>query len=111
MLPADFIICEESGVGAELIQEKIPVSKDMRDYYLPSGKDVYDMVMNDSDDYELIITCSPENIERIYSGINSLGNTPVTEIGRITKVSEGIRLILTDGTKRNILPTGWDHFS
>ncbi|MFC1533874.1 thiamine-monophosphate kinase, partial [Thermodesulfobacteriota bacterium] len=104
-------ICQESGVGAELIQKKLPVSEYMKSISPPQGQDLYDMVMNDSDDYELIVTCSSENIEKVRSIVASVSDTPVTEVGRITEAMEGIKLILTDGSQREIIPTGWDHFS
>jgi thiamine-monophosphate kinase len=103
-------ICEESHVGAELIHEKLPVSEHLKNITPPSGKTIYDLVMGDSDDYELIITCSPENIDDVRSVIGSISDIPVTEVGRIISPSEGIQLILLDGTKKRIHPKGWDHF-
>jgi thiamine-monophosphate kinase len=103
-------ICEESNVGAELFQEKLPVSEYVKEATSRLGKPLYDLVMGDSDDYELIITCAPKNVDRIMRLIASLGDTPVTEVGRIIHVSERMRLILPDGTQQNIVPAGWDHF-
>ncbi|MBW1806146.1 MAG: thiamine-phosphate kinase [Deltaproteobacteria bacterium] len=103
-------ICQGSSVGAELIQEKLPVSDNMRDVIPSIGMDLYDIVMKDSDDYELIVTCLPENADRISSIVEDIGSTSVTEIGRITSVTGGIRLILPDNSQREIIPAGWDHF-
>jgi thiamine-monophosphate kinase len=66
--------------------------------------------MGDSDDYELIITCSPEKIGAIQSVIGSISHTPVTEVGRIVSESEGVQLILPNNTKQKLIPRGWDHF-
>ncbi|MBW1916037.1 MAG: thiamine-phosphate kinase, partial [Deltaproteobacteria bacterium] len=103
-------ICEESDVGAELIQEKLPVSEHLHAIPLSPGQDIYDMVLKDSDDYELIITCPPENVDRIRSVVAALSDVPVTEVGRITGETGNISLIQKDGSKREIIPTGWDHF-
>ncbi|MBW2609438.1 MAG: thiamine-phosphate kinase [Deltaproteobacteria bacterium] len=103
-------ICEESDVSAELIQEKFPVSEHMHGILLPPGQDIYDMVLQDSDDYELIITCPPENADRIRSVVASLSDVPVTAVGTITGETGNIKLIRKDGSKREIIPTGWDHF-
>ncbi|MBW1869750.1 MAG: hypothetical protein JRI73_10780 [Deltaproteobacteria bacterium] len=70
-----------------------------------------DFVLQDSDDYELIITCLPEHVEGICSLITSLSNIPVTEIGAITEESDGIKLVSDDGIFRDITPSGWDHFA
>ena len=68
------------------------------------------MVLKDSDDYELIITCPSEHVEKIRTIITSINNDPVTEVGRMTHASEGIKLVCQDETRRNITPSGWDHF-
>ena len=104
-------ICKESAVGAELIQEKLPISEDLRQAAQKLGQDPYDLVLKDSDDYELIITCSPDNVDQIYRAVSELSDVPVTEVGRITDVPQQIKLILPDGTWSEITPAGWDHFT
>ena len=103
-------ICEESNVGAELIQENLPVSEHMKHFTLPPGKTIYDFVLGDSDDYELIMTCLPENVDHMRSAIKPISDIPVTEVGRIKPASDGIQLILSEHTKQSIIPKGWDHF-
>jgi len=75
------------------------------------GLDPYDLVLKDSDDYELIITCSPDHVDQIYSVVSALSDVAVTEVGRITEVPRQIKLILPDGTWSEITPAGWDHFT
>ena len=104
-------ICKESAVGAELIQEKLPISEELRQAAQELGQDPYDLVLKDSDDYELIITCSPDHVDQIYSAVSALSDVPVTEVGRITDVVRQIKLILPDGTQSGIKPAGWDHFT
>ena len=104
-------ICQDSGVGAELIQEKLPISEHLLQAAPQLGRDPYDLVLQDSDDYELIITCSADHVDRVCSAIAGLSDVPVTEVGRITNAEDGIKLILPDGTKQGIAPAGWDHFA
>jgi thiamine-monophosphate kinase len=104
-------LCEESGVGALLIQEKLPVSDDLIRTSEQQGKDPYQAVLGESDDYELIITCDPENVDRIRNILGSLNQDPVSEVGTITDASDGIRLTLPDGTTQALVPSGWDHFA
>ena len=103
-------ICQESGVGATLVQKRLPISDDLRKAALKEGRDPYDLVLQDSDDYELIITCSPEYVDRIRSAVAAISNVTVTEVGRITDAIGGIKMILPDGDQRAITPDGWDHF-
>jgi thiamine-monophosphate kinase len=102
-------ICEESAVGAEIVREKLPISEHMSAIDLEPGA-LYDMVLNDSDDYELIITCPPENIEMIRSVVTEINNVSVSEIGSITDASKGLKILFPDGSKRNLISHGWDHF-
>ena len=104
-------ICQDSGVGAELIQEKLPISEDLRQAALELKLDPYELFLQDSDDYELIITSSPKNVAKLRSAIASVSEVPVTQVGKITDSVGDIRLILPDGTRQRITPTGWDHFT
>jgi thiamine-monophosphate kinase len=104
-------ICKESAVGAELIQEKLPISEVLRQAAQNLGQDPYDLILKDSDDYELIITCSPDHVDQIFSAVSALSDVPVTEVGRITDMTRQIKLNLPDGTWSEMTPAGWDHFA
>jgi len=102
-------ICEESNVGAEITRNKLPLSEHMRDLINTQGWDIYEMITGESDDYELIITCAPDNKERLGSVIAEISDVPVTEIGNIT-APDGIKIITPDGVRHPVRPVGWDHF-
>ena len=103
-------ICEESGVGAELFKEKFPISEQLREAALRLRGDPYDFFLGDSDDYELIITCRPQDVPRIRSTVSQCCPVLITEVGRITGKASEIFLILPEGTKVPVKPSGWDHF-
>lgn len=103
-------ICDESHVGAEIFREELPLSDSMRREAESSGVDPYDFVLGESDDYELIITCAPENAHLVRSVFNAFENTHLSEVGRIVESSLGIRIINPDSTIERIKPSGWDHF-
>ena len=104
-------LCEESGVGALLFQDKLPLSDELIEACKRLGKDPYNTVLGESDDYELIITCESENVGRIRAILGSLNEEPVSEVGYFTDASDGIRLNLPDGSTQVMTPTGWDHFA
>ncbi len=104
-------ICQESDVGAALIQEKLPVSEDLRKAAVELGQDPLELFLKDSDDYELIITCPPDNEAKVRSAIASVSNVPVSEVGQITDATGNIQLKLPDGSQRRLTPSGWDHFA
>jgi thiamine-monophosphate kinase len=103
-------ICEESGVGAELFQEKIPISEDLRKAAITLHRDPYDFFLGDSDDYELVITCQPKNLALLRSIITRCSPVPLTEVGRITGAAHEMTLVLPDGERRPVKPSSWDHF-
>jgi thiamine-monophosphate kinase len=103
-------ICQESHVGALLIQENFPISDELKKAANHLGIDPYLLFLSESDDYELIITCPPENVSSVCSAIEEVSQTPVHEVGNITDGIEDIQLMWPDGTKKPICPQGWDHF-
>jgi thiamine-monophosphate kinase len=104
-------ICKESGVGARLILEKLPLTELLSEVATQMGRDPVDLVLGESDDYELIITCPVEKVDGIRSAVAAVSEVHVTEVGRITEASQGIKLLQPDGTERAVTPAGWDHFS
>jgi len=104
-------ICMESGVGALLVQEELPVSATLQQTAFIMGCDPLDFVLSDSDDYELLITCAPKHAETVCTLISRSGSTSVKQIGTITSNPNTIELLQPDGTRRPLDPLGWDHFA
>ncbi len=103
-------LCEASGVGAELFKEKLPVSEDLRKAALMLHQDPYDLFLGDSDDYELVITCRPQEVAVLRSVITQCCPVLLTEVGRITDAAGKVTLLLPDGERRPVKASGWDHF-
>lgn len=103
-------ICQESGVGADLKRENLPVSNALRQKAAKDKSDPYKLCVKDSDDYELVVTCHPENAAKVKDVVAEVSTVPVTEIGVITNAAGVLHWILPDGSRERITPTGWDHF-
>jgi thiamine-monophosphate kinase len=58
-------ICEESGTGAEIVEEALPVSGALLWLAQREGLSPQDLVLRDSDDYELLFTCAPRHVEAL----------------------------------------------
>lgn len=101
-------ICEESGVGAEVREEKIPVSDALRDGSRILHREPAEFFLADSDDYELIVTCRPGDVPLLQS-LAARSSVPLTEVGSITG-TPGITLIKKDGTQEMLKTVSWDHF-
>lgn len=103
-------ICEESRVGALLVQEKFPVSNELREAANILKQAPHEFFLRDSDDYQLIITCRPKDVERVRSAIALTYEGPVTEVGQVRAPEEGIRVLIADGSEQTLSAKGWDHF-
>jgi thiamine-monophosphate kinase len=103
-------ICEESKVGALLVQKKFPVSHELREAAKILNKGPYEFFLGDSDDYQLIITCGAKDADRIRSAIALTYDGPVTEVGEVTTADQGFRLLLADGSEQMFSAKGWNHF-
>jgi thiamine-monophosphate kinase len=93
-------ICEESGVGAELLTEAIPragVGKPAREV------DVQ-LALHGGEDYELLFT-APRS-KRIPARIAGI---PITRIGSIIRARK-MFLMDEDGRRDKLEPLGWEHF-
>jgi thiamine-monophosphate kinase len=103
-------ICEQSGLGALLEAANLPVSPALARAASSWGQDPLDLVLGDSDDYELIITCPPEQAPSLRAALAAAGSLEVHAVGRLTPADQGLRLALPDGRQRRLAPRGWDHF-
>jgi thiamine-monophosphate kinase len=93
-------ICEESGVGAEILADAIPLSV--------IGKPAHEVDLNfalhGGDDYELLFT-SPRG-KRVPA---TIAGVPITQIGHITR-GKHIVLMNDQGVGFELEPEGWQHF-
>ncbi len=103
-------ICEKSAVGAEIREEMLPTCKVLEGISGLSKKRKEDFILGSSDDYELLFTCSPQNIGHVSSILFDF-NCPVTRIGEIVPSDQGMTVITTGGEKRPLLKKGYNHFS
>jgi thiamine-monophosphate kinase len=87
-------ICEESGVGAVVYAESVPVAKGA----------TLELALHGGEDYELLFTAPPRTrVPEEIAGVQ------VTRIGEIIR---GNRVFLADrtGRRRPLPPRGWEHF-
>ncbi|MGH7213753.1 MAG: thiamine-phosphate kinase [Tepidisphaeraceae bacterium] len=88
-------ICRESGVGAVIEAERVPIGDDAVILGLKDGRAPLEHALHDGEDYELLFTCR---------GTPSLG----IYIGRIIS-GWGVELETKDGRRTPLEPKGWEH--
>jgi thiamine-monophosphate kinase len=90
-------ICDESGVGAEVWADALPMAR-----FRNRPVDL-DFALHGGDAYELLFTAGQKT--RVPASIEGV---PITAIGEITR---GRKMVLVESVTRSALkPHGWEHF-
>ena len=97
-------ICQQSGVGAEVEREAIPLSDGTRGAATLLGQDPLDWALEGGEDFELLFSATPKKMAQI----KEVG-ADVTVVGRILEQQEGIWL--KEEGRRAELGGGFDHFA
>ena len=102
-------ICRESGLGARVEEERVPLTPPLRRFAAASGKDPLELALTGGEDYCLLFTVRPEEEERaIQAARRELGLT-LHPIGRTT--GEPGLLVGREGKWRPPSKGGFDHFA
>jgi len=97
-------ICEQSRMGAVLYADKIPLSDGLRNAAAALSKPLLHYALSGGEDYELLFTVPPAKIPKLRAL-----KIPAVEIGEITR-SKGMTLVDADSRKKQLKPTGYNHF-
>lgn len=100
-------ICEQSGVAAQIFQQKIPISEAFGNL-LATKADYNGLVWNGGDDYELLFTANAKH-ERMINEISNSVGVKVTKIGRIFDGCS-VKLLNDEGIEINTKTKGFRHF-
>jgi thiamine-monophosphate kinase len=92
-------ICDESGCGAIVYKDKIPVKDEVREVAIALKEDEYDYALFGGEDFELVCTVSKDKLDKVNGFL----------VGEITK-NKDIRLFV-DGKENTMTQEGYDHFS
>jgi len=94
-------ICWQSGVGAIINAEQIPISDDAR-----TNKEPLSSALNDGEDFELLFTLSKGQCKKLLMDWDGL--IPITQIGEITNTKR-MKIKMPDGRINELEPKGYDH--
>jgi thiamine-monophosphate kinase len=97
-------ICKQSGVGAFLEEAKIPIHAEAKKLALEFNLDPVTCALNGGEDYELLFSIRPEDIDKIRFMPGAY------IIGEIVPKDEGITLHTTGGNIHELKAQGWNHF-
>jgi thiamine-monophosphate kinase len=97
-------ICEQSGVGCILYEEKIPISEESRNAAFKFQIDPTACALSGGEDYELVFTIRQEDYEKVQA------NSNISIIGYMTEAEKGAHIITKGGSTHAITAQGWNAF-
>ncbi len=97
-------ICQQSGVGAFVFEDKIPIDKMSYETAIEFNIAPTTCALNGGEDYELLFTIKQSEFEKIKTHPN------ISTIGYIVDKSEGTWLKTRGDNEVKITAQGWTHF-
>ncbi|SHI33121.1 thiamine-monophosphate kinase [Arenibacter nanhaiticus] len=98
-------LCEESQVGCNLYEDKIPLDPTVIAACEEFNIDSTLVALSGGEDYELLFTIDQKDFLKIK------GNPNLTVIGHMTDKNEGAHLVARNNSKIPITAQGWNSFS
>lgn len=102
-------LCEQSGVGAEIVASAVPLSPALLAYARSAGADPVTLALQGGEDYELLFAVPPAK-QRTLDRLLRRAARRVTRIGTIRPKAFGVRLRETTGRLRRLPVTSYVHF-
>ncbi len=102
-------LLEESGVGARIWEDRIPLSRTYQKWIHSFSKDPYRIALTGGEDYELLFAAPREKRKKISNLVRSF-KIPMTWIGEILPQEKGFHIIRRDGKGYSPGHLGFDHF-
>jgi thiamine-monophosphate kinase len=97
-------ICKQSGVGATIYEDKLPVDSATTDAALEFCLSPATVSLHGGEDYELLFTVEQKHHQVIEE------QPGISIIGHITDQGQGPRLVTASGEVVEIEAQGWKHF-
>ncbi len=97
-------ICKASNVGAIIEETGVPIHEEAKFMALKFKLDPLTCALNGGEDYELLFTIDPKDLEKVRL------LPDIYIMGEITEASEGVKLHSSGGTIHDLMAQGWKHF-
>ncbi|MBU0482580.1 MAG: thiamine-phosphate kinase [Proteobacteria bacterium] len=101
-------LCRESGCGAEIEANLLPISPSVRQAAAELELVPDTLALSGGEDYRLLFTVAPESVDRLLETVKKETGRKMYKVGRI--VGDGGVFLLEDGRRREIGDQGYDHF-
>jgi thiamine-monophosphate kinase len=102
-------VCRESGVGARVAVDRVPVDGGAREIARALGAEALAWAIAGGEDYELLLTCDAAEAEALANGLRRATGTTLTVIGEIEGLKTGV--VFVDAAGQPVpMPRGYEHF-
>ncbi len=99
-----FHICKQSGVGAFIEESGVPIHPDAQTLALQFQIDPINCALSGGEDYELLFTIDPKEVEKIRY------LPEIYIMGEVVDAKDGLKLHTKGGNIHDIQAVGWRHF-
>ena len=97
-------LCDQSNVGCELYEEKIPLDQTTYQVASDFNLDASVCALSGGEDYELLFTISQADYDKVK------GSPHLTVIGHMTDANSGANMITRSGQSIQLKAQGWNAF-
>ncbi len=97
-------ICEKSGLGCVIHEDKIPISEDTRKAAFKFEIDPTACALSGGEDYELLFTIRQEDYQKVEL------HPRISVIGYMTDAEKGVKIITKGGNTHPVTAQGWNAF-
>ena len=102
-------ILEQSNVGAQIYEKKLPISEFAMKNSMITGKQPWFLAFNDGEDFELLFTIPQAKMQELLSLWDF--EVKISFIGEIMEKSFGYKIQLADGQQVDIKAESYDHYN
>ncbi len=102
-------LLEESGVGARIWEDRIPLSRLYRKWIPSFSKNPFLLAFSGGEDYELLFT-APLSLGKKIASLARYLKVSITPIGEILPPQEGFHIMRKDGKEYSPSVLGFEHF-
>lgn len=103
-------ICRESGVGARVALDRLPVDPAAREVAGALGAEALSWATSGGEDFELLLTCDPASVDALRDGLRRATGTALTVVGEIEALGAGVTFLAAGG-RPVAMRAGYEHFS
>jgi thiamine-monophosphate kinase len=102
-------LCEESGVGAQIMADALPLQAGVREVAAALGEDPLELALRGGEDFELCYTTLPGTLTPLLDEFRAQFGIDLTPVGIMT-AERSLRLVHADGSQTPLSPQAFDHF-